>query len=61
MAYLNLRLSDDELQRIEKAKERLQERESQLFRVTQRVTVLKALELLEAHLDRLDRDKGRKR
>jgi hypothetical protein len=61
MSVLTVRLSDEELARIVRLQERLQEREGAHVRVTQRVTLLRAMDALEKHLDRLDRDKGRDR
>ena len=59
MPSLSVRLSQEELERFRKARERLQERERPGYTVTDRVALLVALERLEAHLDRLDKDKGR--
>lgn len=61
MAQINIRVSDEELERVERVRERLQERESPLIRITQRIAILKAVEALESYLDKLDREKGRKR
>lgn len=58
---LSLRLTDQELERFTRAQERLQERLGPNIRVTQKATFLEALERLEAHFTRLDRDKGRDR
>lgn len=58
---LSLRLTDQELERFTRLQERLQERLGQNIRVTQKATFLEALERLEAHFSKLDKDKGRGR
>jgi len=58
---LAVRLSEDELARLESLQERLQARAAIGVRVTQRMTILAALERLETHLDKLEKDKGRDR
>lgn len=56
-----VRLTEEELARLERLRERMQNRAPTGVRYTQRMTILAALERLEAHLDRLERDKGRER
>lgn len=56
-----IRLSDAELAQLESLRERLQARAAVGVRVTQRQTILAALERLEAHLAKLERDKARDR
>lgn len=58
---LTIRISESELARLESLRERLQTREGSRIRVTQRMTIMEALDRLEAHLARLERDKGRQR
>jgi hypothetical protein len=58
---LNIKFSPEDIQRIEKAKERLAARSDPKFRVTIRIVILEALERLESYLDKLDKDKGRDR
>lgn len=56
-----IRMSEEEKARLERCRERLQARAPIGVRITQRMTILAALERLEAHLDKLERDKGRDR
>lgn len=56
-----VKVSDEEMQRIDQLRERLQRRSGEHVRVTSRTVLLEALDRLEAHLDRLERDKGRDR
>lgn len=56
-----IRMSDAELAQLESLRERLQARAPVGVRYTQRMTILAALERLEAHLDKLERDKSRDR
>lgn len=56
-----IRLSTSELAELESLRQRLQERASAGDRITQRRAFLAALERLKAHLDKLDRDRGRER
>lgn len=58
---LNVKLATQELERVERLRERIQQREGQRYRVTQRVVILEALDALESYLDRLDKDKERRR
>lgn len=58
---LNLRVTKGELELLESLQERLQAKAPMGVRITQRMTVLAALERLRAHLDKLERDKGRDR
>lgn len=58
---LTVRFDEDELARLERLRERLQARAASGVRVTQRMTILTALERLEAHLAKLERDQERKR
>lgn len=58
---LNIRVSDSELETLESLRKRMQDRAPMGVKVTQRYVVLAALERLRAHLDKLDRDKGRER
>lgn len=58
---LTIRISESELARLESLRERLQAREGSRIRVTQRMTIMEALDRLETHLARLERDKGRQR
>ncbi len=58
---LSLRLTDGELERFTRLQERLQERLGPNIRATQKATFLEALERLEAHFAKLDKDKGRNR
>jgi hypothetical protein len=52
-------LEDEEAERFDRMQKRLEEREGKYPKVTQRLVIVRALERLEAHLDRLDRDKDR--
>lgn len=61
MAALNVRMSEEELARVDALRERLQKRADVGVLVTQRIVVLRALETLEAYLDKLDRERGRPR
>lgn len=61
MGVLHVRMSEQELARVVRLQERLQEREGPMIRVSQRLTVLRAVEALESYLDKLDRERGRKR
>jgi hypothetical protein len=58
---LTIRMSTVELVFLEKLRRRLQAKAPTGVRVTQRMTIMAALERLEAHLDKLDRDKNRDR
>lgn len=58
---LAIRMSEAELAQLESLRESLQTRAAVGVRVTQRMTILAALERLEAHLAKLERDKGRDR
>lgn len=61
---ITVRMSADEQAQLESLRERLQARQDRIapgVRVTQRMTILAALERLEAHLSKLERDKGRDR
>lgn len=56
-----VRMTDEELAQIETLRERMQTRATVGVRVTQRMVILAALERLQTHLDKLERDKGRDR
>lgn len=56
-----IRMSEDEKAQLESLRERLQARAPVGVRITQRMTILAALERLEAHLAKLERDKERQR
>lgn len=58
---LNLALTDEELNRIRRLRDRLQEREREYIKVSIKRTFLEALDALEAKLDKLDRDRERSR
>lgn len=58
---VNILLSREELERVERLRERLQARMNLPVRVTNRTVLLKALEQLEAQLDRQEKDKARER
>jgi hypothetical protein len=60
-SQINIKLSKEEIARIERAKERLAARMDPKYRVTARIVILEALERLEVYLDKLDRDKDRDR
>lgn len=61
MRAIAIRFTEEELTRLDGLRERLQARAGVGVRVTQRMTILAALERLETHLDKLERDKGRNR
>ena len=61
MGILHVRMPDEELERVERLRERLQAKMGPHVRVTQRTVILEALERLQTHFDRLDRDQGRQR
>lgn len=61
MRPFTVRLTGSEIEMIESLRERLQGRAGVGERITQRRAILVALERLQAHLDKLDRDKGRDR
>lgn len=61
IGILHVRLPDEELERVERLRERIQARMGPRVRVTQRMVILEALDKLQAHLDKLDSDKGRQR
>lgn len=56
-----IRMSEDEKRQLESLRERLQARAPVGVRITQRMTILAALERLETHLTKLERDKERQR
>lgn len=58
---LSARFDDTDMERLIALQSRLQERAEPHITVTQRLTILRALDALERELDRSDRDKGRKR
>lgn len=58
---LTFRVSQEEIEHLESLRSRLQDRAATGVRVTQRMTVLAALERLQAHLDKLDREQSKKR
>lgn len=57
---LNIRLTPAELDQIEQLRTRLQEQLGPTVRVTQRTVILTALERLEAHLAKLEKDRTRR-
>lgn len=61
LRQFNTKLTDEDIARLERARERLQQRVGPNYRVTHRTVILEALERLEGYLDRLDRDKERAR
>lgn len=61
MRPFTVRLTESEIAEIEALRERLQTRADPGDRVTQRKVILVALDRLRAHLDRLERDRGRDR
>lgn len=61
MATITIRVTEEEGEILERLRERMQERATMGIKVTQRMVILAALERLRAHLDKLDRDKGRER
>lgn len=56
---LNFRVTADERERFRSLRERLQQRESQHVRVTDKRTFLEALDALEMRLNDLDRKRKR--
>lgn len=58
---LNARMEDSEMARFNALQARLQKRADPYIRITQRLTILKALDALERRLDELDADRERKR
>jgi len=56
-----VKVSNEEMERIESLRVRLQNRAGSHVRVTSRTVLLEALDRLESHLERLERDKGRDR
>jgi hypothetical protein len=61
LGILHVRMPDEELERVEKLRERIQARMGSGVRVTQRTVILEALAKLQAHFDKLDGDRGRQR
>lgn len=55
------RMNESDLERLAELQRRLQGRAEPHTTVTQRLTIVYALDALEAKLDRLERDKERKR
>lgn len=56
-----VRLSSAEIAKVEDLRERLQQRAPVGLKITQRAVILAALERLEAHLAKLEKDRGRDR
>lgn len=61
MAQLNIRLSDDDRNRVQRLKEKLQAKYGGAVHVTERTVILEALSMLEGYFAKLERDKGRGR
>lgn len=59
--HFNLRLTNEEYQRIERLKARLQTRYGESITVSQKTVFLEALRALESYYDKLDKDKARER
>jgi hypothetical protein len=59
--HFNLKMSDDERNRIERLREAIQQRLGANVRVSQKTVILEALERLEAYYAKLERDKQRER
>jgi len=59
--YIAIRLSDRQMEQVEKLQERLQDKLGDAVSVTQKMVFIEALKALSAKYDRLDRDKGRDR
>ncbi len=57
---LHIRVTPDEVSQIERLRERLQAQLGPLTNVTQRTVFLAALERLEAHLAKLEKDRDRR-
>lgn len=58
---LTIRVTDAELDRIERLRERLQEKMPAGARATQRTVFLEALNTLEGYFQKLDKDRSRER
>lgn len=56
----HVRATRADLERVERLRSRLQEQLGPLVSVTQRTVFLAALERLEAHLDKLEKDRERR-
>lgn len=59
--HFNMKLSDDERNRIERLREAIQQRIGANVHVSQKTVILEALERLEAYYAKLERDKARDR
>lgn len=61
MKPFNTRLTEADLEQLERLRQQLQERMGPKVKVSYRIVIEEAMERLQAHLDKLDRDKGRNR
>lgn len=58
---INIRVRRQERERLEMLRQRLQARLGPHIQATQRLVLLEALDRLEAHYEKLERDRGRER
>jgi hypothetical protein len=58
---INIRLAPGDLERLRALERRLQEAHGPSVIITPRVVMLEAMTLLEAHYDRLEKDRSRRR
>ena len=61
MGTIHVRVPDESVELVRRLRERIQERVGPNVRVTQATVILEALDRLQEHYKRLDRDKGRER